>query len=80
LPLPPLYSKSGGKTINAASVEKALAMSQLIFKMKKSHIVVPGPVFGRTKKQTPLAPHSVTFNWGEGVKMIYQPSYSLCFR
>jgi hypothetical protein len=29
--LPPLFTKSGGKTINAASVEKALTMSQLIF-------------------------------------------------
>ncbi len=44
--------------------------------MKKSHIVVPGPVFGRTKKQTLLAPHSGTFNWVEGVKTICRPSYS----
>ncbi len=32
LPSPPLYSKSGGETVNAASITKALAISQPIFK------------------------------------------------
>jgi hypothetical protein len=32
LPSPPLYSKSGGKTVNAAPITKALATSQPIFK------------------------------------------------
>ncbi len=33
LPSPPLYSKSGGETVNAASIMKALATSQPIFKL-----------------------------------------------
>ncbi len=32
--------------------------------------------WGRTQNQTSLAPHSGTFNCGEGVKTICQPSYS----
>jgi hypothetical protein len=32
---------------------------------------------GRTKTQTLLAPHSRTFNCGEGIKTIRQPSYLL---
>ncbi len=34
LPSPPVYSKSGGKTVNAASFKKALASSQPVFKPK----------------------------------------------
>ncbi len=34
LPSPPLYGKSGGKTVNTASFKKALATSQPIFKPK----------------------------------------------
>jgi hypothetical protein len=34
LPSPPLYSKSGGKTFNAASFKKVLTTSQPIFKPK----------------------------------------------
>jgi hypothetical protein len=34
LPSPPLYNKSGGETVNAASFKKALATSQPIFKPK----------------------------------------------
>ncbi len=32
LPSLPLYNKSGGKTVKAVSVKKALVMSQAIFK------------------------------------------------
>jgi hypothetical protein len=34
LPLPPLYTKSGGKTVDAASFKKALTTSQPIFTPK----------------------------------------------
>ncbi len=36
LPSPLLYSKFSGETVDSASVEKALAMSQPIFKPKSS--------------------------------------------
>jgi hypothetical protein len=34
LPSPPVYSKSGGETVDASSFKKALARSQPIFKLK----------------------------------------------
>jgi hypothetical protein len=77
LPLPPLYTKSGGKTINAASIKKALAMSQPILKPKTPISLFQGRFCGRTKQQTSLEPHSGTFNGGKGVKMIRKPSYLL---
>jgi hypothetical protein len=40
LPSPPLYSKSGSKTVNAASFKKALTTSLMIFK-PKSPILLP---------------------------------------
>ncbi len=35
----------------------------------------PYRFYGRTKKQTPPAPHSGTFNGSKGIKTIHQPSY-----
>jgi hypothetical protein len=40
--LSPMYRKSGGETANAASVKKALATSQLIFKTKSSILLAQG--------------------------------------
>jgi hypothetical protein len=48
-------------------------MSQLIFKPKSPILSSQAGFCGRTK--TLLAPHSRTFNGGEGVKMICQLSY-----
>jgi hypothetical protein len=72
---PPLYGKSGGKTVDAASFKKALATSQTIFKLKVPHHHPRVGFCGRAKKQTLLAPHSGTFNSSEGVKMIRQLFY-----
>jgi hypothetical protein len=64
--LPLQYKKSGGKTVNAASVRKTLVMS------------CPRAAFcGRTKTQTSPPPHSGTFNGSEVIKTIRQPSYLL---
>ncbi len=41
---PQLYAKSGSKSIDVASIKKALATYQPIFK-PISHIILPGPVF-----------------------------------
>ncbi len=40
--LPPLYSKSGGKTVNAASFKKALTTSLTIFKPKSPILLSQG--------------------------------------
>ncbi len=66
---------SGGKTVNAASVKIALATSLPIFKAKIPHCSPRASFCGRTKTQTPLTPHSGTFNGGNGIKTIRQPSY-----
>jgi hypothetical protein len=72
LPSPPLYTKSSGKTMDAASVKKALAVCSAIFK-PKSRILL---ACRRTKNHTQLAPRSETFIGGEAIKTIHQLSYS----
>jgi hypothetical protein len=77
LPLPLLYSKTGSKTVEAVSFKKALSMSQPVFKPKSPISSPQGRICGRTKKQTPLTPHSGTFNGGKGVKTIRKPFCSM---
>jgi hypothetical protein len=77
LPLLTLYTKSSGKTINKASIKKALAMSQPIFKPKSPILLSQDRFCGRTKQQTLPELHSGTFNGGEGVKTIRKLSYLL---
>jgi hypothetical protein len=76
LPSPPLYSKSGGKTVNAASFKKVWLRPSRISSRKVPYRRPRAGFCGRAKKRTPLAPHSGTFNGGKGIKTIHQPFYS----
>ncbi len=76
LPLPPLYIKSGGEFVNAASVKRTLAMSSQFSSWKVPNRHPRACFCGRMKKQTPPEPHSGTFNGSQGIKTICQPSYS----
>jgi hypothetical protein len=62
-------------TENAAHLTKALAVSQPIFQPKSLILLSQGQFLWKDKDTLP-APHSGTFNGGEGVKTIRQPSYS----
>jgi hypothetical protein len=53
----------------------ALATSQPIFEVKIPHCRPRAGFRRRTKTQTPLMAHSGTFNGGNGIKTIRQPSY-----
>ncbi len=75
LPSPPLYSKSGGKTVNAASFKKALAMSQPIFKPKSPISSSQDRFLWRGEETDSTGASSGTFNGGEGIKTIRQPFY-----
>ncbi len=75
--LPLQYKKSGGKTVNAASVKKTLVMSQPISSRTVSYCCPRAAFCGRTKTQTSPVPHSSTFNGSEDIKPIRQPSYLL---
>ncbi len=77
LPLPPPLRKSGGKTINIALITKAPAMSQPIFKPKKYLDCHPRASFcNGPKTRSAWLSQSGTFNSGDVVKAIRQPSYS----
>jgi hypothetical protein len=72
LPSPLLYSKSGGFHCEGSGYVPA------DFQADKIHIVLPGPVLvkgRRNKKQALPAPHCETFNGGKGAKTIRQPYY-----
>jgi hypothetical protein len=56
LPSLPPYAWSGGKTADAASLKKAQATSNPIFKPKRPNHRPRAGFCGRTKKRTPLAP------------------------
>ncbi len=58
--LPPTFKKPSSEALNTAYITNAPAMSQLIFKPKRSE----------------LSPQSRTFIGGKGVKRICQPSHS----
>jgi hypothetical protein len=49
-PSPPLYTKSGGETIKAASVKKALATSQPIFKLESPISLSQGRILWKDKE------------------------------
>jgi hypothetical protein len=66
LPLPPTFKKPSSETLNTAYITNAPAMSQLIFKPKRSEL----------SPQSTLSPQSRTFSGGKGVKRICQPSHS----
>jgi hypothetical protein len=51
-----LYTKSGGKTINAAFVKKALAMSQPIFKLKSPISLSQSRFLWRDKEKDSAGP------------------------
>ncbi len=72
----PKYRKSSGKTTNAASVKKALAMSQPIFMPKSSILSSQGQFCERSITQTMPRPHSVTSNGCEGKK--WSASLPIC--
>ncbi len=57
--LPP-YRKSGGKTVNAVHIRKALATSQPIFKLKRSRLLSHDIVNGKLTYST-LPPQSCDF-------------------
>lgn len=74
LPLSPLYTKSGGKTVDAASIKKALTTSQPIFKVI-SHIILPRPFFVEGQRNTLRQRLIQCSNGSESIKMIRQPLY-----
>ncbi len=81
MPLPPLFTESGGETVNAASIMKGLATSQPILKLISLISSSQGRFCGGAKKQALPAPRCKTFNGSEGAKIIRQPwGIFFCFR
>ncbi len=86
----PTFRKSGGETVNASSVKKALAMFQPIFKQRSCIVSSQGRFSWKDDGRDYAAAHSGTSNGGEGKKTSSQPSYLpntttwdgffLCFR
>jgi hypothetical protein len=73
--LPPLFRKSGRKTVTVAYIKKALAKSQPIFKMKSPILSLHDWFLYRDDAAVHTAASIQDFKWQRGIKTICHPPY-----